>query len=143
MGNELEKISSNNLSVSGISGQELLVAKMVSETATEITKIAADYAKCKQEQITERERIKAQLKAFTTQILAEKEKYIYGIKKYYESNQQIYTNLLDIVKSSCEKGDMESMKMAYEVLLQIYNSSIEQLKIVSGMTNDNSMKFIE
>lgn len=143
MSNELEKISSNNLSVSGVSSQEVLIAKMVSETVTEITKIAADYAKCKQEQITEREKIKAQLKAFTTQILAEKEKYIYGIKKYYESNQQIYTNLLDIVKLSSERGDIECMKITYNVLIQLYNSSIEQLKIVSGMVNDNSMKFIE
>lgn len=143
MSNELEKISSNNLSVSGVSGQEVLIAKMVSETVTEITKIAADYAKCKQEQITEREKIKAQLKAFTTQILAEKEKYIYGIKKYYESNQQIYTNLLDIVKLSCERGDTEQMKITYNVLIELYNYSTEQLKIVSGMANDNSMKFIE
>lgn len=141
MSDDLQKINSSEV-VSSFSGQEVVIAKIALEAATEITRIVGDYAKCRQEQITERQRIRAQLKLFTEQIQAKKEMYLYGIKRHYDFNQALYEGMQSILKDSLEKGDIESMKLTYDFMLNFYNSSENQLKVISGM-NDNNIRFIE
>lgn len=142
MSDELEQISSNNIATFA-NGQEAMIAKMAFETVTEISRIAADYAKCKQEQITERERIRAQLKAFTTQILAEKEKYIYGIKKHYEFKQQLFINFQNMMKYSIENKDEKMVEILSDLMLNFYDKGMEELKVLLGSNYNNSIKFIE
>ena len=47
MSDDLQKINSSEV-VSSFSGQEVVIAKMALEAATEITRIVGDYAKCRQ-----------------------------------------------------------------------------------------------
>ena len=141
MDNKLEKVNSSQV-VSSLTGEEALIVETAVKTFTEIGKIMGDYAKCRQEQITERQRIRAQLKLFTEQIQAKKEMYLYGIKRHYDFNQALYEGMQSILKDSLEKGDIESMKLTYDFMLNFYNSSENQLKVISGM-NDNNIRFIE
>ena len=141
MDDKLEKVNQGQV-VSSISGEEALIADVVVKTITEVANIMNDYAKCRQEQITERQRIRAQLKAVTAQIQADKEKYIYAIDKFYEDKNRFY-DIMEQALKNCEKcGDIEMMKVIYDGFFNFQRSKVDELKVLTGQDN-NFVKFIE
>ena len=82
MDNKLEKVNSYQV-VSSLSGEEALMVDTALKVVTEVVNAVNDYAKCTQEQITERQRIRAGLKAMIAKIEADKEENIYTINKFY------------------------------------------------------------
>ena len=143
MDNKLEKVNSSQV-VSSLTGEEALIVETAVKTFTEIGKIMGDYAKCRQEQITERQRIRAQLKIITTQIQANKEKYIHAIDKYYQNKDRIYDFVEQALRASEKGGDMEMMKMIYSDFFSFIskNSPSDELKIMMD-ANNNFINFIE
>ena len=141
MDNKLEKINSYQV-VSSLSGEEALMVDTALKVVTEVVNAVNDYAKCTQEQITERQRIRAGLKAMIAKIEADKEENIYTINKFYEDKKELYNFLEEVLINSQKVGDIEAMKTICDTLLKLQDSKIEELKTLIGSKN-NFVNFIE
>lgn len=141
MDNKLEKVNSHQV-VSSLSGEEALMVDTALKVVTEIVNAVNDYAKCTQEQITERQRIRAGLKAMIAKIEADKEENIYTINKFYEDKKELYNFLEEVLINSQKVGDIEAMKTICDTLLKLQDSKIEELKTLIGSKN-NFVNFIE
>lgn len=141
MDNKLEKINSYQV-VSSLSGEEALMVDTALKVVTEVVNAVNDYAKCTQEQITERQRIRAGLKAMIAKIEADKEENIYTINKFYEDKKELYNFLEEVLINSQKVGDIETTKTICETLLKLQDSKIEELKTLIGSKN-NFVNFIE
>lgn len=143
MDNKLEKVNSNN-KVSSIVGEEVLVVDTALKTFTEVARIMGDYAKCRQEQITERQKIRAQLKIITTQIQANKEKYIFAVENYYKEKHRIYDIIEQALETSQKLGDIEMMKMIYSNFFYFISQRSKSDDLKTLIENQNSfINFIE
>ncbi len=143
MDNKLEKVNSNN-KVSSIVGEEILVVDTALKTFTEVARIMGDYAKCRQEQITERQKIRAQLKIITTQIQANKEKYIFAVENYYKEKHRIYDIIEKALETSQKLGDIEMMKMIYSNFFYFISQRSKSDDLKTLIENQNSfINFIE
>lgn len=141
MDNKLEKVNSYQV-VSSLSGEEALMVDTALKVVTEVVNAVNDYAKCTQEQITERQRIRAGLKAMIAKIEADKEENIYTINKFYEDKKELYNFLEEVLINSQKVGDIEAMKTICDTLLKLQDSKIEELKTLIGSKN-NFVNFIE
>lgn len=143
MDNKLEKVNSNN-KVSSIVGEEILVVDTALKTFTEVARIMGDYAKCRQEQITERQKIRAQLKIITTQIQANKEKYTFAVENYYKEKHRIYDIIEKALETSQKLGDIEMMKMIYSNFFYFISQRSKSDELKTLIENKNSfIHFIE
>ena len=141
MDNKLEKVNSHQV-VSSLSGEEALMVDTALKVVTEVVNAVNDYAKCTQEQITERQRIRAGLKAMIAKIEADKEENIYTINKFYEDKKELYNFLEEVLINSQKVGDIEAMKTICDTLLKLQDLKIEELKTLIGSKN-KFVNFIE
>ena len=141
MDNKLQKVNSTQV-VSSLSGEEVLIVDTALKTITEVVNAVNDYAKCTQEQITERQRIRAGLKAVVAKIEAEKEQNIYTINKFYEDKNKVYSLLEEALINSQKVGDIETTKVICTTLLKFQDLKIQELKTLMDSRN-NFVNFIE
>lgn len=83
-----------------------------------------DYAKCKEHEKTERERITATLEAIEYQIDAQKEVYLKELDKQYEERNRLYEAVERAQNVALSIGDKEMLKICLNCMLNIYNKPI-------------------
>lgn len=84
-----------------------------------------EYAKCKEHEKTERERIAATLRSIEYQIDAQKEVYLKEMDKQYEERNKLYDSAEKAHEIALNSGDKEMLKIYYNFILNIYNKPIE------------------
>jgi hypothetical protein len=125
---------------------QAMIVDTVVGIAREAMTAVTDYLKCKQEQITERKRISATLKAVTAQIEANKEMYIKGLEMYYAEINKLYDTANKAVERALENNDMEMLKCTYNFILTVYsqgNDKLEMLTKQNQIGSNRIMNFIE
>ena len=89
----------------------------------EIVNGLTDYAKCREQEQTERERVRAQLKAVTAMVEARKEILIRFMDHSFAERDRLYELAERVLTVATESGDVESARMALNFLATVYNKN--------------------
>lgn len=92
-----------------------------------------EYAKCKEIEKTERKRITAKLQAIEYQISVQKEVYLKSLDKHYEERNRLYDLAEKTQERALEIGDKEMLKICYNLILNIYNKSVDFNETTSAL----------
>jgi hypothetical protein len=93
------------------------IGKVVSDTINSIT----DYMKCREYEITERQRIQACLRAITHQIDSNRIKFEQYMKASFAERELLYSRVDKLLNYAIEAGDVETAKLALNTILGIYH----------------------
>lgn len=102
---------------------ELIVANAILDVAKESMRCFTDYIKCREHEITERERIRACLNAVVEKINAQKDMYIKTIETNYTERKELYAKADAVLQKALEIQDMEMLKCTYNYILTVYNGA--------------------
>lgn len=116
---QFNPVKTINLSSLG-STPEILVMDVVKESM----RCFAEYLKYREDEKTERIRIKSQLAAINEKINAQKEIYIKIIETSYAERKELYNHAQKTLELAMEMRDFETLKETYNFILMIYQSSI-------------------
>lgn len=100
---------------------ESAIVGEISKIIQETIKCYTDYAKCREIEITERQRIKAQLKAYVSQIEARKSEVL----NYIEAKNEHILSLIEMAKQvilqtkTPVSDDTEFLKLTYNLILNL------------------------
>lgn len=84
---------------------------------------AAEYAKEKEFQKTERTRIRACLEAVVKQAESNRIKFEMYMKKSFAEREKLYKRVDNMLNKAVETGDTEMAKLALNFMLTIYNKN--------------------
>lgn len=83
----------------------------------------ADYAKCKEVEITERKRIAGIIEVLNKKIESEKEVILKYMENSFEERERLYVRIDKVIELSLERADHEMLKLALNSMLVIYNKN--------------------
>lgn len=99
------------------------------KAATDITKEAMncfkEYAMCREQEVTERKRIRAQLQAVNHWIDANKEIYLKQIETGAEERKMMYKAVEGVIEKATKEQDLEMLKLAMNFMLTVYQKAPE------------------
>ena len=104
-------------------GAEVLVGKEVIGLTRDVMNCMKEYAVCKQEEITERKRIKAQLTAITKMIDAKNEMYLMALEQNAEDRKMIYQMAKDTMSLAAKNGDLDMVKEMSRLVTDTYKGA--------------------
>lgn len=97
------------------------------EQAADVTKEAMhcfkEYAMSREQEITERKRIRAQLQAITCVINANKEICLKEIETKAEERKQLYHAVEGVIDKASKESDIEMLKVALDFMLTVYQKA--------------------
>lgn len=122
---------------------ELIAINAVLDIAKESMRCFTDYMKCKEHEITERQRIRACLSAVIEKIGAQKDMYIKTIEKNYAERKELYTKADAALQKALELQDIDMLKCTYNYILTVYNGSGNSTVQLANDFMGNNNKIIE
>lgn len=121
-------------------GAEIAIAV---KAATDITKEAMhcfeEYAKCREQEVTERKRIRAQLQAVNHWIDANKEIYLKQIETGAEERKMMYKAVEGVIEKATKEQDLEMLKVAMNFMLTVYQKAPELGQVNIQMLEQHSI----
>lgn len=127
-----EDSDSNNSPVSVSQTPEQMMVGIITDIAKESIKCFTDYQKCKEQEKTERIRIRGQLKAILRKIDADKEMFIHVVNSQFEEREQLYKRMDKMIELALKLEDIETLKYCYEYNMIIYQGAANPLEKLSG-----------
>lgn len=102
---------------------ELIAAEKAADVAKEAMQCFKEYAMCKEQEITERKRIRAQLEAINCIINANKEICLKQIETMANERKQMYHSVEGVINKAAQDNDMEMLKTALNFMLTVYQKA--------------------
>lgn len=102
---------------------ETSIAMGVVDITKESIRCFTEYMKCKEHEITERQRINATLQAVQYQINAQKEVYLNELEKNFEERNRLYDMAEKTQQKALELGDKEMLQLCYNLILNVYTKA--------------------
>ncbi len=102
---------------------ELIIAEGIKDITKEAMQCFKEYSMCREQEITERQRIKAQLGAINHIIDANKEIYLKQIESNMEERKELYHSAQGIIEKASEDGDVEMLKIALDFVFAVYQKT--------------------
>lgn len=101
----------------------VLEAAEISKVVSKAIDAAADYAKEREFQKTERKRIRACLEAVTKQIESNRIKFEQYMESSFAEREKLYKRVDSMLNRAVEIGDIEMGKLALNFMLNVYNKN--------------------
>lgn len=102
---------------------EPMTAINVSTVVTDVISSIGDYMKTREVQKTERERVKASLKAITLKLETDREKFQLYLEHSFSEREKLYQRFDQLLKKSMELQDVELSKLALNAMLTVYSKN--------------------
>lgn len=106
---------------------DTMVIGVVVDVLKESMYCFTEYQKCKQQEITERTRIKSQLKAILGKIKVDKEIFIHVVNSQFEERENLYKRMDKMIDLALELQDVEMLKYCYEYNMLIFKEAANPL----------------
>lgn len=106
---------------------------VIGELIETVTTCFSDYAKCHEQEITERQRISACLAAATKQIEAKKAISMEIINRSFNERKDLYDRAQKTMDLALERGDIEMLKASQNFILQVYQGSPDAGRLIGDM----------
>lgn len=108
------------------------IGLIVKETIGSIT----DYLKQREVERTERERVRATLRAITAKFENDRKMFEAYLEKSFDERSRLYENGEKLLKKAMKDNDMETTKVALNFMLGVYNKNpLDGFSIKSGQLN--------
>ena len=120
-------------------GAEVIVEKEVLGLARDAMNCMKEYAVCKQEEITERKRIKAQLTALSRAIDAKKEMYMSTMERRSEERKEMYNIARETMTIAAQNGDVDMVNSMTHFMLETYKNAQEINFLGTKMLEEKSI----
>ena len=117
-------------------GAEIVVAKEVTDLTKEAMHCMKEYAVCKQEEITERTRIKAQMTTLIRLIDSNKEMFLEALEKDAKERNRIYDMASRVIELAAKNGYLDMVEKMSDMVMKTYQETpridINQVKLLDG-----------
>ncbi len=115
---------------------ELVLVDAAVDLAKEAMICFERYAECREHEITERQRISAQLTYLREQINSAKEISIHLIDKSFEEREKLYSKMDMALAVATKLGDLPMMKLCMDYIKDIYMSAPDTTGIVNNLFSE-------
>lgn len=102
---------------------ELIAVEMAADVAKEAMQCFKEYAMCREQEITERKRIRAQLEAINCIINANKEICLKQIETRADERKQMYDSVQVVINKAAQDNDIGMLKTAFDFMLTVYQNA--------------------
>lgn len=117
-------------------GAEVLVGKEIIGLTRDAMNCMKEYAVCKQEEITERKRIKAQLTAIIHLIDKNQEIYLAVLEQNAEDRKRIYDMASNTMALAAKNGDIDMVEKMSNLVMETYQRTpqvdLNQIKLLDS-----------
>jgi hypothetical protein len=103
--------------------KNVLNAMDIASVITETIDSATSYLKDREREITERQRLQSCLNAITAKIQMERGKFETYINKSFDERERLYKTMDLLIAKGMEENDIELIKHASNVMLNVYNKN--------------------